>query len=67
MDEMFREKKQAVTRDKKERAIDYTVAEEKAKQLQMKRETVERKYRSQFAAQDEAEKWNTVPLRRFFG
>ena len=42
-------------------------AEEKAKQLQAKRDFVERKYRSQFAAQDEAEKWNTVPLRRFFG
>jgi hypothetical protein len=67
MDEMYREKKRSVTRDKKERAIDFTVAEEKAKQLQAKRDFVERKYRSQFAAQDEAEKWNTVPLRRFFG
>ena len=67
MDEMYREKKRSVTRDKKERAIDFAVAEEKAKQLQAKRDFVERKYRSQFAAQDEAEKWNTVPLRRFFG
>ena len=67
MDEMYREKKQWVTRDKKERAIDYTVADEKAKQLQHKRDSVEKKYRSQFAATDEAEKWNTVPLRRFFG
>ena len=67
MDEMFRERKTFVMRDKKERAVDYTVADEKAKQLQKNRESVEKKYRSQFAAQEEAEKWDTVPLRRFFG
>jgi len=67
MDEMVREKKQFVMRDKKERAIDYTVAEEKAKELQKKRESVEKKYRSQFAPQTEAEVWDTAPLRRFFG
>lgn len=66
-DEMVREKKQFVTRDKKERAIDYTVSEEKSKLLQQKRESVEKKYRSQFAAQAEAEKWDTAPLRRYFG
>ena len=66
-DEMVREKKQFVTRDKKERAIDYTVADEKTKALLMKREAVEKKYRSQFAAQTEAEKWDTAPLRRYFG
>jgi len=67
MDEMVREKKQFVMRDKKERAIDYTVAEEKAKELAKKRESVEKKYRSQFAPQSEAEVWDTAPLRRFFG
>ena len=67
MQEMYREKKMAVTRDKKERAIDYTVAEEKAKQLQSKRESVERQYRSQFADHSEAEQWDVVPLRRYYG
>jgi len=66
-EEMVREKKQFVMRDKKERAIDYTVAEEKAKDLAKKRDSVEKKYRSQFAAQSEAEVWDTAPLRRFFG
>ena len=33
----------------------------------LSREEVERKYRSQFAAQAEAEKWDAVPLRRYFG
>jgi len=56
-----------VMRDKKERMIDYTVAQDKAKQLQNNRETVEKRYRSKFANQDEATQWETVPLRRWYG
>ena len=67
MEEMVREKKLFVTRDKKERAIDYTVADEKARQLELKRDSVEKRYRSQFAPQPEASKWDSAPLRRYYG
>jgi len=64
---MKSERLEAVMRDKKERMIDYTVAQDKAKQLQNNRETVEKRYRSKFANQDEATQWETVPLRRWYG
>ena len=56
-----------VMRDKKERMIDYTVAQDKAKQLQNNRDSVEKRYRSKFANSDEAMQWETAPLRRWYG
>jgi len=64
---MKSERLEAVMRDKKERMIDYTVAQDKAKQLQGNREAVEKRYRSKFANQTEATQWETVPLRRWYG
>jgi len=64
---MKSERLEAVMRDKKERMIDYTVAQDKAKQLQNNREAVEKRYRSKFANQTEATQWETVPLRRWYG
>ena len=47
--------------------VDYTVAQEKAKQLASNRENVERRYRSKFANANESQLWETVPLRRWYG
>ena len=51
----------------RERMVDYTVAQEKAKQLASNRENVERRYRSKFANANESQLWETVPLRRWYG
>ena len=64
---MTTERKAFVMRDKKERMIDYTVAQDKAKQLQNNRDQVEKRYRSKFANSDEATQWETAPLRRWYG
>jgi len=66
-DLMTNERKAFVMRDKKERMIDYTVAQDKAKQLQNNRDSVEKRYRSKFANSDEAMQWETAPLRRWYG
>ena len=64
---MQSERKAFVMRDKKERMIDYTVAQDKAKQLASNREQVEKRYRSKFANAQESSQWETVPLRRWYG
>ena len=64
---MTNERKALVMRDKKERMIDYTVAQDKAKQLATNREQVEKRYRSKFANAAESQAWETVPLRRWYG
>ena len=47
--------------------IDYTVAQDKAKQLSSNRDVVEKRYRSKFANATESQQWETVPLRRWYG
>ena len=54
-------------REKRERMVDYTVAQDKARQLASNRETVERRYRAKFANAEETQKWETVPIRRWYG
>lgn len=66
-EQMINERKALVMRDKKERMIDYTVAQDKAKQLASNREAVEKRYRSKFANAAESNSWETVPLRRWYG
>jgi len=66
-EQMTTERKAFVMREKKERMVDYTVAQEKAKQLASNREQVERRYRSKFANATESQQWETIPLRRWYG
>jgi len=66
-EQMTNERKADVMRGKKERMIDYSVAQDKAKLLASNREQVEKRYRSKFANAAESQQWETIPLRRWYG